>query len=218
MPRMDGLEATRAIRALGGAHALVPIIALTANVMLEESQDCADAGMDAFLSKPVKPQVLYDALTEQIRRARLKRLETSAIKVEGPVTPVAEAEKSEEVLVAAVLDTLHDDLGNDLLAELLADFMAQSRLVESQLLAVKGAGALPLDDRDQIRRGCHDLRAVAQNCGLFQLATLSATLERVFCGGGLPTVRQINAFSQALEGAGRHLENHFPALKVLLRA
>ncbi len=53
MPEMDGLEATREIRALGGKYARLPVIALTANVQSEQIQTCLDAGMDGHLGKPI---------------------------------------------------------------------------------------------------------------------------------------------------------------------
>ena len=54
MPVMDGMDATRAIRALEGAHAGVPILALTANVQPEQIQACAAAGMDGHVGKPIQ--------------------------------------------------------------------------------------------------------------------------------------------------------------------
>ncbi|MBL8726979.1 MAG: response regulator [Planctomycetes bacterium] len=62
MPEMDGFAATRAIRALGGRQATVPILALTANVLPADREACFAAGMDDFLSKPVKLDVLRAAL------------------------------------------------------------------------------------------------------------------------------------------------------------
>ena len=53
MPEMDGLEATRSIRALGGDFLRLPIVALTANVQREQIQTCLDAGMDGHLGKPI---------------------------------------------------------------------------------------------------------------------------------------------------------------------
>ena len=61
MPRMDGLEATRRIRQLPQG-AQVPILAMTANAFAEDRDRCMDAGMDDFITKPVKPEHLFEVL------------------------------------------------------------------------------------------------------------------------------------------------------------
>ena len=61
MPHLDGPSATRAIRQLTG-WADIPIVALTANAFVEDRQNCLDAGMDEFLTKPVNPDMFVATL------------------------------------------------------------------------------------------------------------------------------------------------------------
>ena len=69
MPEMDGLEATRTIRAMDREDAKqIPIIALTANAFDEDVQRSLQAGMNAHLSKPVQPDVLFDTLGSMIAK------------------------------------------------------------------------------------------------------------------------------------------------------
>ena len=69
MPVMDGVEATRRIRALERADAkTVPIIAMTADAFTQEQKRTLDAGMNCHLSKPINPQLLYQELSTYIRR------------------------------------------------------------------------------------------------------------------------------------------------------
>ncbi len=67
MPEMDGLEASRAIRAMDRPDAkTIPIIALTANAFDEDVQRSMQAGLNAHLSKPVQPEVLFKTLERLI--------------------------------------------------------------------------------------------------------------------------------------------------------
>ena len=70
MPVMDGLAATRAIRALDRDDAgKIPIIAMTANVFDEDGERSLQAGMNAHLSKPIEPEILYAAMARLIAEA-----------------------------------------------------------------------------------------------------------------------------------------------------
>ena len=70
MPEMDGLEASKTIRAMDRPDArTVPIIAMTANAFDEDVQRSLQEGMNAHLSKPVEPNHLYQTLEELIWEA-----------------------------------------------------------------------------------------------------------------------------------------------------
>jgi CheY-like chemotaxis protein len=62
MPQMDGITATETIRALSGPEREVPIIALTANALVGQREICVAAGMNSFLTKPIQPDALYEAI------------------------------------------------------------------------------------------------------------------------------------------------------------
>ncbi|MCW5724582.1 MAG: response regulator [Maricaulaceae bacterium] len=74
MPEMDGLTLARAVRALGPAGAGLPLVALTANATEADRAAALDAGMDAFLAKPVDPEALKDALAALCRGRKRFRL------------------------------------------------------------------------------------------------------------------------------------------------
>jgi DNA-binding response OmpR family regulator len=65
---MDGLEATRRIRSLGGARGRVPIIGLTAQAFSEQVRACTEAGMDGHLPKPYTPQALLEIVAKTASR------------------------------------------------------------------------------------------------------------------------------------------------------
>ncbi|MBD3179491.1 MAG: PAS domain S-box protein [Candidatus Latescibacteria bacterium] len=67
MPKMDGLEATRIIRSSSKVHNPdLPVIALTARAMKDDMDQCLEAGMDGYITKPIDPQTLAEKVSEFI--------------------------------------------------------------------------------------------------------------------------------------------------------
>ncbi|KYK45054.1 hybrid sensor histidine kinase/response regulator [Bradyrhizobium liaoningense] len=79
MPDMDGLAATRAIRAQGGRFEALPIVALTANAFPEDIRICREAGMSDFLAKPLRKPALVAAL--------LRALDGHVMSEDAPLQP-----------------------------------------------------------------------------------------------------------------------------------
>jgi PAS domain S-box-containing protein len=95
MPGMDGLEATRRIRALGGARGSVPIVALTAQVFTEQIEACRQAGMDTHVAKPFTLETLLGAIRRGMEAAQ-SRAPTAAV----PPPPAARPQAMEAALGA----------------------------------------------------------------------------------------------------------------------
>ena len=70
MPLLDGLAATRAIRASEGAGARLPIVAMTASATKEDRRRCLESGMDDYVSKPFMPAALIENVSRWIERSQ----------------------------------------------------------------------------------------------------------------------------------------------------
>jgi CheY-like chemotaxis protein len=68
MPKLGGVEATRAIRTLSGREQ-TPILAMTANAFGEDRQACLDAGMNDYITKPYIPEVLFVTLLQWLEKS-----------------------------------------------------------------------------------------------------------------------------------------------------
>ena len=67
MPNLNGVDATRAIRALHG-YEHTPILAMTANAFDEDCQVCLETGMNDHIAKPIDPDVLFETLLKWLSR------------------------------------------------------------------------------------------------------------------------------------------------------
>jgi PAS domain S-box-containing protein len=92
MPEMDGLEATEMIRK-DARFAQIPILALTAHVLPEERQKCADSGMDDYIPKPFKPGELRERVEFWAKKHRGARGPSKLNTATGPTPEVEKVEK-----------------------------------------------------------------------------------------------------------------------------
>jgi signal transduction histidine kinase/CheY-like chemotaxis protein len=168
MPEMDGLEATRAIRALGGAWSDIPIVALTANAFPEDVKACRDAGMDDFISKPIRKKVLLERTAAVLADHPLLR---AVAPMTAPVHPLAA--EGARVLERATIEELAETLGPDDVRTLFEVFVAET-VARLDVLARLSCE----HDRARIREEAHTLKGAAGTAGLSELATLAAALEQ----------------------------------------
>jgi signal transduction histidine kinase/DNA-binding response OmpR family regulator len=167
MPVMDGMEATRNIRAaeaIGELSGHRPIIALTANVMREAIAGCLEAGMDDFLPKPFHRHQLFDLL-----RRWLAADHRPAVQVSN-----AQAIASEPAHVAIDLTTfrkVQDAMGGEFTL-LVSEFLSST----AQLIAAV-TGAAERRDALAIAKHSHTIRSSAGSIGAARLAALAADLE-----------------------------------------
>lgn len=145
MPEMDGLAATRAIRALGGHLATIPIVALTANAFPEDVAACFEAGMTGFVAKPVRKETLLAALMAALGTP-------GAADVRIPTA--ANTDPANAALDHMALAHLTEEIGADGVAELITMF-AQETLARLQSIADPG-----LDRATRIRE-VHSLKGAA---------------------------------------------------------
>jgi signal transduction histidine kinase/DNA-binding response OmpR family regulator/HPt (histidine-containing phosphotransfer) domain-containing protein len=179
MPLMDGLEATRRIREAWPPAAQPYIVAMTADALIEERRQCLETGMDDFVSKPVRVEVLIAALQRAAgERAPAVAGESTPAAVtptteESPAPVAAEEGLPEVVLDTAVLQALQEMLGGDpaYLHELIDSFLEDTPALLAGLERSTAAG-----DSDGVYLVAHTLKANAADLGAVRLHHLTSRL------------------------------------------
>ena len=198
MPEMDGIEATKAIRALPGPAARLPIIAMTAHVLHSERENILGEGLDDFLSKPVDRSELTACLVRwlgskpgaqvgqaQPTESRAVRPEPAAAEpAAAPAPALAPAAQAEPtvprppaldgpMIDRAKLVQMCNEVGLDMAPEVLDSFFQE---LDQQGVALQQAAAA--GDLSALSRAAHRLKSGATACGALPLSRIAAALEQ----------------------------------------
>jgi PAS domain S-box-containing protein len=189
MPIMDGLHATRCLRA-DPRFATLPIIAMTANALEADRQRCLQAGMNEHLAKPMEPERLWQVLQHWIapRYPNGTGLSAAVSSTLAPTAPPVALPPPIDGLDMAL--GLHHASGKQALyAHLLQRFASQHADSASVLRA-----SLAQNDHHSARHLAHNLRGLAATLGASALSASAAALEQ--------------ALDKALEPSPLNRDNH----------
>jgi PAS domain S-box-containing protein len=168
MPDMDGFQATAVIREkeqLSGKH--IPIIALTAYALKGDRERCLAAGMDGYVSKPIRYQDLIETIQNLV-------LDVSNIPTPAPAEETPVGVLDEALLVSRV------DNDPQLLSDLVELFLVECpRLVDEIRLA------LDMKDAKAVERGAHSLKGCTSNLAAQMASEAALKLERLARAGDL---------------------------------
>jgi CheY-like chemotaxis protein/HPt (histidine-containing phosphotransfer) domain-containing protein len=166
MPRMDGFEATAAIREASPPHRRVAIVAMTANAMQGDRERCLAAGMDDYLAKPVNRDRLAEAVDRWLQpdqRSSVSALSALSAAPDEPVQPFNMLQ-------------LESIVGRDV--TLKRRYLELFEHTTRPLLTRLG-DAVRSRDPNAVRRAAHELKGSCGSIGAAPMADLSGQLERL---------------------------------------
>lgn len=166
MPLMDGFEATRQIRS-NPAMRDVRIVAMTANAMQQDKEQCLEVGMNDFITKPINPEVLYQTLASWIKG-------TAAVVQQDSAGIGNNTEVRADVINPAALEQLFGIEFASIKDEMLQVFVTSTRDDASVL-----EKALEEGDVAAIRFLGHKIKSGAKTIGADRIAELSQQLEKL---------------------------------------
>jgi two-component system sensor histidine kinase/response regulator len=174
MPRLDGFDATRAVRASEPAGTRVPIIAMTASALEGEEQRCLAAGMDDFLTNPVDPTRLFRVLRKWTDgESPAARSTPNSHHPDDSTAQELDMENIVDLERMRMLDSMRRD-GTSLFDRASANFTAHA---PEQLGAIRAA--VDAADAEDLVATSHKLKGSALNLGLPLVGDAAFALENL---------------------------------------
>lgn len=193
MPEMDGLEATRRVRALEGPRGRVPIVALTAQAFSGQVEECREAGMDGHLGKPLALAVLLDTVERVAAAGQVANDEVSGAFMLAPIPGVSALAVEQPVINSALFAATAAVLSPEAVASYLRTLVEQG---ETLLHALRAPGALVATGQ-ALAEAAH---ALAGSAGMFGFERLAAT-GRQFERAVQTSAAEAPVFATSLGGA-----------------
>jgi PAS domain S-box-containing protein len=205
MPEMDGAEATRRIRAMDGPVATLPIVALTADVRLEDRDRYLSSGLTDLLTKPVDWGRLHDVITrvtgtgDGVETGEARALSSRAAD-KGPLTLPGPNWKAAPDFDGAVLDVLTEQVGRGKVRPLIQSAMdnLDRHLTKVDALARDGSA-------EDLRRAAHAFKGMAGQFGATRARLLSMVIEDK-AGDPVALAPLLAALGETVAKARRSLE------------
>jgi signal transduction histidine kinase/FixJ family two-component response regulator/HPt (histidine-containing phosphotransfer) domain-containing protein len=173
MPEMDGVETTTRIRALGGDYEKMPIVALTANAVSGAREIFLNAGMNDFISKPIDPKMLNQALLKWLPPCMVQSSAKSEAAEATEVLAPDDAMRAIDVKAG-----LKNAVGDEVFyGELVTNF-----LTDHAQDCQKISEALAVGDFDSARVIAHTLKSTAALIGARKLGDIAAGIEKRLSG------------------------------------
>jgi signal transduction histidine kinase/DNA-binding NarL/FixJ family response regulator len=166
MPELDGPEATRAIRALGGPASTIPIIGLSADAMSEQMDQHMASGLDGYLTKPLD-QAKLRAMVSRIRVHAAPATAAQTVAFSIPASSIDDGLIDEDQI-----EEIRAVIGDEMLSELLGAFCRDVRTEFDRVME-----ACASTDRSVLGAASHTLRGLAGNLGAARVSELAAELE-----------------------------------------
>ena len=164
MPEMDGLEATRRIRENFAKEDQPRIIAMTANAMLGDRDLCLKAGMDDYITKPIRFGEIQEMLEKSERIVKDEDQQQDNNSADGEIPSALDPE---------TIALLRDEIGMDVLIELSQLFLDET---ESAVADIQSAS--DEFDAERLRESAHSLKGASLNMGAHQLANVCKIIEQ----------------------------------------